>query len=185
MIKVAVSDYLKTGLMACLVLLCSVVATAQDKAPASPPATASAKVGATEITIKYSSPSVKGRKIFGEMEPFGKVWRAGANDATTITFSKDVTIEGQPLKAGTYAFFTIPDQDEWTVIFNKTAKQWGAFKYDQAQDALRVKVKPTTSKEVTERLKYEIKPQGKNTAVITLSWEKAVIPFTVKTATGV
>lgn len=154
----------------------------QDKAQrASPPATASGKIGTAQVTINYSSPAVKGRKIFGEKEPYGKVWRTGANEATTITFDKDVMIEGQSLKAGTYALFTIPNQNEWTVIFNKTAEQWGAFKYDQAQDALRVKVKPLNSKELTERLQFEVTPKGKNAGTVTIKWENAQVPIRIKT----
>ena len=185
MIKVAASDYFKAGLMACLVLLCSFVTTAQEKAPASPPASASAKLGTTDVTIKYSSPSVKGRKIWSELVPYGQVWRTGANDATTITFSKDVTIEGQHLKAGTYSMFTIPTENEWTIVFNKTAKQWGAFKYDQTQDALRVKATPAAAQTMNERLKIDITPKGKNTGVVMIMWENLMVPFTVKTAAGV
>ncbi|PSR55390.1 hypothetical protein AHMF7605_18705 [Adhaeribacter arboris] len=174
---------LRASLLLGLFLAITTLAFAQqDKAQrVSPPATASGKIGTTQVTINYSSPSVKGRKIFGEKEPYGKVWRTGANEATTITFDKDVVIEGQALKAGTYALFTIPNQTEWTVIFNKTAEQWGAFKYDQAQDALRVKVKPMTSKELTERLKFEITPKGKNAGMVTMKWENAQVSFRVKT----
>ncbi len=118
--------------------------------------------------------------MLGEKEPYGKVWRSGANEATTITFDKDVMIEGQPLKAGTYALFTIPNATEWTVIFNKTAEQWGAFKYEEAQDALRVKVKPMAAKELTERLKFEVTPKGKNAGMVTLKWENVQVPIRVK-----
>jgi hypothetical protein len=182
MIKLAVPNYLKAGLMACLVMLCSFVATAQDNPPASPPATASGKIGAADVTVKYSSPSVKGRKIWGELVPYGQVWRTGANEATTITFSKDVTIEGQPLKAGTYALFTVPAENEWTIVLNKTAKQWGAFKYDEGQDALRVKVKPTAAKSMSERMKIDVTSKGKNAGVVTIMWENLAVPFTVKSA---
>lgn len=173
----------KLSLVVCLMLAISTLTFAQqDKSQrASPPATASGKIGTAQVTIKYSSPSLKGRKIFGEKEPYGKVWRTGANEATTITFDKDVTIEGQPLKAGTYALFTIPNTAEWTVIFNKTAEQWGAFKYDEAQDALRVKVKPSTTKEPTERLKFDVTPKGKNAGVVTLKWENVSVPIKIKT----
>lgn len=174
---------LKISMLLCLFLAITTFSFAQqDKAQrASPPATASGKIGAAQVTINYSSPSVKGRKIFGEKEPYGKVWRTGANEATTITFDKDVMIEGQSLKAGTYALFTIPNANEWTVVFNKTAEQWGAFKYDEAQDALRVKVKPTATKEVTERLKFDVATKGKNAGVITLKWENVSVPIRIKT----
>jgi Protein of unknown function (DUF2911) len=180
MIKTSASHYFKGGLLACLMLLVSLVSFAQEKAPASPPASANAKIGTTDISVKYSSPAVKGRKIWGELVPYGQVWRTGANEATTITFSKDVTVEGQKLKAGTYALFTIPTDKEWTIIFNKTAKQWGAFKYDQGQDALRVKVKPVAAKSMNERMKIDVQPKGKTAGVVTIMWENLAVPFNVK-----
>lgn len=182
MIQTAGSHYFKAGLVACLVFLCSLVSFAQEKAPASPPATASGKIGKAEVTIKYSSPAVKGREIWGGLVPYGKVWRTGANEATTITFSNDVIVEGQKLNAGTYALFTIPGENEWTIIFNKTAKQWGAFKYDQGEDALRVKVKPVASKTMNERMKIDVKSKGKSAGVVTIMWEKVAVPFNVKAA---
>ncbi|GEO05697.1 hypothetical protein AAE02nite_33610 [Adhaeribacter aerolatus] len=186
MTNTSVFRLFKTGLLASLVMLCSFVAVAQEnKAPASPPATASGKIGAAEVTINYSSPGVKGRTIGKEIAPYGQVWRTGANAATKITFSKDVTVEGQALKAGTYALFTLPSENEWVIIFNKTTDQWGAFKYEQAQDALRVKVKPTTSKENNERFKITVAPKGKNAGVITLLWGNIAVPFNVKTTAGV
>jgi hypothetical protein len=180
MIKTSASYYGKAGLLACLALFVSFISFAQEKAPASPPASANAKIGTTDITVKYSSPAVKGRKIWGELVPYGQVWRTGANEATTITFSKDVTVEGQKLPAGTYALFTIPGDKEWTVVFNKTAKQWGAFKYDQAQDALRVKVKPVAAKSMNERMKIDVQPKGKGAGVVTIMWENLAVPFNVK-----
>ena len=180
MIKTSATHSLNAGLVVCLVFLCSFVAFAQEKAPASPPASATAKIGSTDVTIKYSSPAVKGRKIWGDLVPYGQVWRTGANEATTITFSNDVTVEGQKLAAGTYALFTVPSDTEWTIVFNKTAKQWGAFKYDQAQDALRVKVKPTSTKSTNERMKIDVQPKGKNAGVVTIMWENLAVPFTVK-----
>jgi hypothetical protein len=180
MIKTALFPYFKSGLVTCLVFLCSLVSFAQEKAPASPPASANAKIGTTDVTVKYSSPAVKGRKVWGELVPYGQVWRTGANEATTITFSKDVTVEGQKLKAGTYGLFTLPGDKEWTIIFNKTAKQWGAFKYDQAQDALRVKVKPMASKTMNERMKIDVQPKGKAAGVVTIMWENLAVPFNVK-----
>jgi hypothetical protein len=180
MIHATSSPFFKTGLVVCLVMLCSWVSFAQEKAPASPPASANAKIGTTDVSVKYSSPAVKGRKIWGELVPYGQVWRTGANEATTITFSKDVTVEGQKLKAGTYALFTQPGDKEWTIIFNKTAKQWGAFKYDQAQDALRVKVKPMAAKTTNERMKIDVQPKGKTAGVITIMWENLAVPINVK-----
>ncbi|MDB5260990.1 MAG: hypothetical protein JWQ14_271 [Adhaeribacter sp.] len=186
MISINLTQFFKTGLLAGLFLFCSFAALAQEtKVPASPPATATGKIGNADVTVKYSSPSVKGRKVWGELVPYGQVWRTGANEATTITFSKDVTVEGQPLKAGTYALFTIPTENEWTIVFNKTTKQWGAFKYQQAEDALRVKVKPTKSGAMNERMKIDVTPKGKNAGLVTIMWENVAVPFNVKTTAGV
>ena len=147
---------------------------AQDK-PASPAAIATGKINGATISINYSSPSVKGRVIWGELVPFDKVWRAGANDATTFETDKDLTIEGSKLPAGKYSFFVIPNKKECIIIFNKEAKQWGAYKYDEKQDQLRVTVKQQLSDTNTESLTYSI---NKNSVV--LSWEKWNIPFSVK-----
>ncbi|MBC6989888.1 DUF2911 domain-containing protein [Hymenobacter sp. BT491] len=144
----------------------------------SPPAKVSAMVGAANVTIDYSRPSMKGRKIFGGLEPYGKVWRTGANEATTFETSKDVKIEGQALPAGKYALFTIPGETEWTVIFNKTADQWGAFKYDAAQDALRVKVKPKKTAQPTEVFTINLDKSGK----VSMLWENTEVDFTVSSA---
>lgn len=133
----------------------------KPKQPASPPAqlTATLSSGAV-ITIDYSQPSVKGRTIGKDLEPMeGKVWRTGANDATVFTNSKDVTVEGKTLPAGKYALFTIADANEWTIIFNKTWKQWGAFKYQEAEDILRVKVKPAKAPAFTEKMTFFTIPE--------------------------
>ena len=127
------------------------------------------------MTVKYSSPAVKGRKIFGGLEPYGQVWRAGANEATTVEFSKPVTVEGKPLPAGKYSFFVIPTEKNWTVIFNKTPDQWGAYKYDEKQDALRATVTPRKTAALTERLAYAVTPKG-----LVLRWEKVELPIAVK-----
>ena len=181
MFKVTASVF-KLGLLACFSFLFSFVALAQDKTPLSPPANASAKIGGATVTVDYSSPAVKGRTIGKDIAPYGQVWRTGANAATKITFSKDVTVEGKPVKAGTYSLFTIPNQNEWVIIINKTAEQWGAFKYEEAQDVLRVKVKPTTSQENNERFKIAITPKGKNAGVMTLMWGNVSVPVNVKAA---
>lgn len=138
----------------------------------SPPAT----VTGSNFTIEYSRPSVKGRKIFGELESYGKVWRTGANEATTFEAKQAVKINGQTLPAGTYALFTIPGEQEWTIIFNKTAKQWGAFKYDEKQDALRVKVKPSKTPQLVEQFTITADKAG----TVTLAWENTQAAFTVK-----
>ena len=172
----------KVSLLTCFSFLFALVAAAQDKTPLSPPANATAKIGAATITVDYSSPAVKGRTIGNEIAPYGQVWRTGANAATKITFSKDVTLEGKPVKAGTYSLFTVPNQNEWVIIINKTAEQWGAFKYEEAQDVLRVKVKPTTAKENNERFKITISEKGKNAGVMTLLWGNISVPVNVKVA---
>ena len=150
-------------------------APAQGAAKPSPAATASGKIGSSDVTVNYSSPGVKGRKIFGGLEPYGKVWRAGANEATTVEFSKAVTVEGKALPAGKYGFFVIPAEGAWTVIFNKVPNQWGAFKYDEKQDALRVLVTPRKTAAPTERLAYEVMPTG-----LVLRWENVELPVAIK-----
>lgn len=131
-------------------------------------------IDGVNIVIEYGRPKVKGRVIWGDLVPFDKIWRAGADEATTMSFSKDVLIEGKELAAGAYSFFTIPGKEEWVIIFNKVAKQWGAFRYDQAQDALRVKVKCVKVDHV-EELTYKIAENK-----IALCWEKCCVPFVVK-----
>ncbi len=113
----------------------------------SPTATFSQKVGLTEVTIEYSRPGIKNRKIFGDLVPYGKLWRTGANAATKVTFADDVKIAGKDLPAGTYALFTIPGEDEWTIIFNKNPNQSGTANYKEEEDALRVQIK---SNHITE-----------------------------------
>ena len=130
-------------------------ANAQDKP--SPAKTAEGTVAGSKITINYSSPAVKGRTILGDLVPLGVIWRAGANDATTFTTSKDITIEGQKLPAGTYSFFVIPGESQSTFVFNKVAKQWGTYTYDEKQDILRVNVASQQNSTLEERLVYEVK----------------------------
>ena len=147
-----------------------------------PPASPPAKVSETTdngalITINYSQPSVKGRTIGKDLEPMeGKVWRTGANDATVFEVSKDVKVEGKALAAGKYGLFTIVNGDEWTIIFNKTWKQWGAFSYKEADDALRVKVKGDKTKAFSEKMTFVIDKKGK----VSLMWGDKQADFTVK-----
>lgn len=136
-------------------------------------------VGFTEVNIVYSRPGVKGRKIWDGLVPYNKVWRAGANEATTISFSTDVEVEGKKLPAGKYGFFAIPSDNEWTLIFNKVADQWGAFEYNEAQDILRIKVKPEKSN-FHEWLVYTVTKTGEDSAVIALEWENMKVPFNLK-----
>lgn len=144
----------------------------------SKPAKASATVGDAKVTIDYSSPSLKGRKMSADLAPYGKVWRTGANEATTFEVDKDVKVEGQPLPAGKYALFTIPGESEWTVIFNKVPNQWGAFKHDEKQDALRVKVKPKKAPKMTEMLTFDVNKSGK----VAMMWENTEVDFNVASA---
>ncbi|GAB3701833.1 DUF2911 domain-containing protein [Spirosoma flavus] len=144
----------------------------------SPPATASGKVGGANITINYSSPSVKGRNVWdasGSLAPYGKVWRAGANEATTFETDKDIKVEGKTLPAGKYGLFAIPGEKEWTIIFNKEPNQWGAFKYDQSKDALRVMTKPMKSPQMNEKLAYNVTGKG-----VTLMWENVAVPIMIQ-----
>jgi len=131
--------------------------SAQAQENQSPAKIAEGNVAGAKITINYSSPAVKGRAIWGALIPFGEIWRAGANDATTFTTSKDITVEGQKLEAGTYSFFVVPRETTSTFVFNKVAKQWGAYTYDQNQDVLRVIVATQQSSTMQERLVYEVK----------------------------
>jgi hypothetical protein len=133
-------------------------------------------IGGVELAIEFGRPKVKGRTIWGSVVPWDRVWRTGADEATTITLSAPVLVEGQPLPAGTYGLFTVPGQAEWTVVFSKKPQQWGAFTYSEADDALRVKVKPAAAEHV-EELVFAI--EGSK---VVLRWEKLAVPFTVQKA---
>lgn len=145
----------------------------------SPKAVVIQTVGFTEVRIDYSRPGVKKREIWGKLVPYDAVWRAGANEATKITFSTDVIVEGKKLKKGSYSFFAIPGKNDWTIIFNKVADQWGAFEYNESEDALRVKVK-TENAIWQEWLSYTINKASDTSAIIRLEWEKIKVPFKVE-----
>ncbi|MGC2696474.1 MAG: DUF2911 domain-containing protein [Candidatus Angelobacter sp.] len=136
------------------------------------------RVGITDIIINYHRPLVKGRKIWGGLVPYGQVWRAGANENTTIEFSDPVNIEGKPLAKGIYGLHMLPGENEWSVIFSKNSSAWGSFTYNQAEDALRVTVKPQAA-EMKEALAYEVDGVTPDSAVVTLRWEKLAVPFKV------
>jgi tetratricopeptide (TPR) repeat protein len=136
------------------------------------------KIGVTNITIKYSRPLVNNRKIWDGLVPYGKVWRTGANTNTTITFSDPVMIEGKLLDKGSYGLHTIPNADEWTIIFSKNSTSWGSFTYDQAEDALRVNVKPKPA-DMHNALTLEFDELQPDSAVVKLNWEKIEVPFKV------
>jgi hypothetical protein len=134
------------------------------------------RIGLTDITIAYHRPEVGGREIWGKTVPYGKVWRAGANENTTITLSDDVSVEGKPLPAGTYGLHTIPDKDQWTVIFSKNSTSWGSFSYDEKEDALRVTTRPQAA-DFREALTYTFEEVKPDSTAATLRWEKLAVPF--------
>jgi hypothetical protein len=133
------------------------------------------QIGLTDITIVYHEPLVDGRDLWGKVVPYGKVWRAGANENTTITFTDDVTVEGKPLPAGTYGLHMIPDKDQWTVIFSKNSTSWGSFTYDDKEDALRVTTKPQQA-EFREALTYTFDDVKPDSTAATLRWDKLAVP---------
>jgi hypothetical protein len=196
------------SLFAVLFILCSVVSVlAQVDLPRpSQKASVMQRVGVTDITITYSRPGVKGRKIWGDplpeqakvtgeatldqadrpagapIVPYGHIWRTGANEATMFVVTDDVLINGQKLAAGSYSLHTIPNKDEWTIVFNGTANQWGSFNYDPAKDTLRVKVKPQPINDNQEWLSFSFDPVTEDSAQVNIRWEKISVPFTVKVA---
>jgi hypothetical protein len=136
------------------------------------------RIGLTDVTLDFSRPAVRARRIFGGLQPYGQVWRAGANENTTIAFTDPVTINGQPLAAGAYGLHMIPGADSWIVIFSKNSTSWGSFTYDQAEDALRVTVKPETIPQ-QEILNYSIDEPTVNSAVIAMRWDTVAVSWKV------
>ena len=192
-----------------LMLLCGASTAVLAQAPAvrtprpSQKASVMQTIGVTDVTITYSRPGVKGRKIWGDpppelaagtatldnqntrpkdmvIVPYGHVWRTGANEATQFEVSDEVLINGQKLPAGSYSLHTIPGKDEWTIVFNGTANQWGSFNYDEKKDTLRVKAKPEWLTENQEWLMYSFDPVTDNSARVNIRWEKLRVPFTVE-----
>jgi hypothetical protein len=163
-------------------LLVALNVFAQDdksKRPSPPALAKESLTNGTNVSIDYSQPSVKGRTIGKDLEPMpGKVWRTGANEATVFEISKDVKINGQALPAGKYGLFTIMSEDdnEWTIIFNKTWDQWGAFNYNASDDALRVKVKSTKAPQFTEKMTFTIGKDG----TVTLLWGDKQVNFQIQ-----
>src|SRR5437588_3432938 len=137
------------------------------------------RVALTDIMVKYHRPLVNGRKIWGGLVPYGKVWRVGANENTTIEFSDPVSVEGKPLDKGLYGLHMIPNPDSWTVIFSKTNTGWGSYSYKQDEDALRVNVKPRSLAEMKEALEFEFEDLKPESTAVVLKWEKLGVPFTV------
>ncbi|HKY27933.1 MAG TPA: DUF2911 domain-containing protein [Pyrinomonadaceae bacterium] len=190
--------------LATVLIFVSSVLTAQAQLRLPRPsqkATVMQTVGVTDITITYHRPGVKGRAIWGDppagatgsatlddsrtrpkeqvIVPYGHVWRSGANEATVFEVTDPVVIHGQPLAAGKYSLHTIPGKDEWTIIFNSDAGQWGSFSYDEKKDVLRVKTKPETVATSQEWLMYSFDPVTENSAQVNIRWEKVNVPFTV------
>src|ERR1035438_4337456 len=175
------------GISKVVVLLVGVIAVAQisfaqsfvlDLPRQSQRAEISQRIGITDVTISYHRPLVNDRKVWGGLVPYGQVWRAGANENTTITFSDPVMIEGKPLDKETYGLHMIPNADDWTIIFSKNSTSWGAFTYDEKEDALRVTVKPQPA-DMHNALTYDFDQLQPNSAVVELEWEKIAVPFKV------
>jgi hypothetical protein len=170
------------AVIAAVAALASDVAAAELTLPrASQKAQVMQTVGLTDVTIVYSRPGVKGRGIWGGLVPYDKVWRTGANEATTISFSTDVKIHGKPLTAGKYSLHTIPTKNDWTIIFNKKVDPEG-YSYEEASDALRIQVKPQ-SREHTEWMQFSFADIAVDKATIALDWEKLRIPFEIQVDT--
>jgi hypothetical protein len=164
-------------LILCLTLPALVLAQAPrfDGPEASPRAAVSQVIGISNVTVSYHRPATKGREVWGKLVPYGDVWRAGANENTTITFPHPVTVEGKNLPAGTYGLHMIPGKESWTIIFNKNSTSWGSYFYKESEDALRVTVKPEAG-EQTDWLQYSFTDLTETTGVLVLSWEKLRIP---------
>jgi len=145
---------------------------------ASQRASVAQRLGVTDITIGYHRPLVNGRKVFGGLVPYDQVWRAGANENTTIAFTDPVSVEGKPLAKGTYGLHMIPGTDQWTVVFSKNSTSWGSFTYKRDEDALRVEVKPALS-EMHEALTYDFDDVQPDSAAVTMRWDKLAVPFRV------
>ena len=200
---------LKRFYPACALLVLGAFHTAAAQGPAvrlprpSQKASVTQTVGVTDVTITYSRPGVKGRKIWGDppaaarpgtatldaanerlkdapIVPYGHVWRAGANEATTFTVTDDVLVNGQKLPAGSYSLHAIPGPEEWTIIFNAVADQWGSFSYDEKRDVLRVKAKPQRVDENQEWLQYSFPSVTPSSAQVLIRWERVAVPFTVE-----
>lgn len=146
--------------------------TVIDAEPASPRKEMKGQLGQANVTVNYGSPAVKARTIWGSLVPFDEVWRCGANEATRFTVDQSVQIGNQELSAGTYGLFLVPHKDQWEVIFNKVADQWGAYEYDASQDVLRITTEAITTDSLYEYLEYELAPEQ-----VVLAWEHLRVPI--------
>jgi len=170
---------MKKILLTILLAISSQIFSQIDLPRLSPKAAVSQTIGYTEISVEYSRPSVHGRKIWGDLVPYNKVWRTGANEATVIQFTTDVSINGNKIPAGRYSLFTIPNEKEWTIIFNKVDKQWGAFNYKEDQDLIRFNVTPTEN-EFVESLIYYFSDITSNSVLLNIAWEKIKVSFKIE-----
>jgi len=152
-----------------------------DFPQASPLGSVKQRVGVTDVSIDYSRPSVRERKIFGGLVPFGQIWRTGANAATKVTFSTDVKFGGAAVPAGSYAMFTIPGETEWTVILDKVVDEWGSYAYNQKDDQARVKVKSVAMAEPLETMTISVQDVRAGKANIVIAWEKTKVPVEIDT----
>jgi len=172
---------LRLVLVPCLLLFatfCAAQSTQLNLPLQSQDAKITQTIGITDVTINYHRPLVNGRKVWGGLVPYGQVWRAGANQNTTITFANDVTIDGKPLAAGTYGLHMIPTESDWTVIFSNQHDAWGSFTYKESEDALRVTVKPQPT-ELHNALTYDFDQLQPDSAIVVMSWDKLAVPFKV------
>ena len=167
-------------LCATFALVASAQTPAIDFPAASPACSIKQRVGLTDIDVAYSRPGVKGRSIFGGIVPYGKVWRTGANQATRVTFNTPVKLEGNEVPAGTYALFTIPGEDQWTVILSKKIDQWGAYQYDAKDDLLRFQVKPLGMEEHIDTFTIEFNQIRDDSALLNLVWDQTVVPVRIE-----
>lgn len=179
----AIRTLIKTSIFALLAIaFMATTSLAQergnDEPRPSPNASVSQTIGTTVVSVTYGRPSVKGRHVLGELEPFGEVWRTGANESTAITFTDDVEIEGKPVEAGTYSLYTIPREDEWTIIIN-SKMSWGT-QYDESQDVLRVNVEPQEAN-AREQFMIHFENITDTSADVVLHWANTKVPFTIET----
>lgn len=161
-----------------VIFLTTLTVNSQIKTPsASPSATISQSVGLSKVTIDYSRPSAKGRRIFGDLVPFGKVWRTGANKITTIKFDDEIMINGAPMKAGSYGLYTVPGRGEWKIILNRDDKQWGAYEYDEKKDVISFMVQPLKLDYYQEQMEIEFDEFTPNSAFVFIKWEDTGVRF--------